>query len=307
MLNSLEQHKKILSKKYKHKLFYKNKTLSRQLDASTVFSQKNEKSSIKPFIKWVGGKRSALDHLIKRVPQQAYFNQYFESFVGGGALFFKLKPKRAHLYDINSKLIITYKVIKKNVNSVIKELEKHNRKHSKEYYMNIRDKFNKESDPLKLAGYFIYLNKTCFNGLYRVNKLGGFNVPMGSYKNPCIVDKSNLENVSKLLQNVEIEEQHFNQTKIVKNAFYYFDPPYHTTYDQYDENKFGEEDHKKLRDFCNSINNANSLFMVSNSNTKFIQNLYKGYCIEKVCVGKSVSCKSTGRTKENELIIRNYE
>ena len=261
----------------------------------------------KPFVKWVGSKRSALEHLQGRILEPSSYNTYYECFLGGGALFFKIQPEKAKLYDINLRLIITYQTIKKNVNDVIRELRKHQKLNSKDYFLACRNKFNKEKSLIKLAGLFIYLNKTCFNGLYRVNKKGDFNVPYGKYKNPKILDEENLINVSKLLKKKTIENKSFENTKIEKGAFYYIDPPYHKTFDQYDENKFNLKDHSNLRNFCKEINRAGGYFMLSNSNTKEIRNLYKNYKIETINVGKSVSCKSSGRGKEKELIIRNYE
>ena len=259
---------------------------------------------VKPFIKWVGGKRSALEYLSKRVPDN--YKTYYECFLGGGALFFKMQPKKAQLYDINKKLIIVYNVIKNDVQLVIRELKKHKKKSSKEYFLKCRDNFNKETDEVKIAAYFIYLNKTCFNGLYRVNKRGDFNVPYGKYKNPNIVDEENLLNISKLFENVIIGDQPFYKTKIEKGSFYYLDPPYHKTYDQYDENKFDIKDHISLGEYCSKLNKAGALFMVSNSDTKEIRKIYRKFNIEVIEVSKSVSCESRGRKKEKELIVRNY-
>ena len=258
----------------------------------------------KPFIKWVGGKRSALDHLKKRIPKE--YSNYYEVFLGGGALFFEIQPKTAILSDINDKLILTYKAIKQDVDSVIKELKKHEKNNSKEYFYKMRDKFNKEKELIKLASLFIYLNKTCFNGLYRVNQSGWFNVPYGQYNNPRIADEKNLRNVSELLKKVKLNNKSFNQTKIQSRSFYYLDPPYHQTFDQYDENQFNLSDHEKLRDFCKSLDKNQAFFMLSNSDTKEIRKLYKDFNVETIEANKSVSCKVNGRGKEKELIIRNY-
>ena len=235
------------------------------------------------------------------------YDRYYECFLGGGALFFKTQPESACLYDINSKLIITYQMIQKDVNAIIKELKKHQLKNTKDYYIVARKRFNEERDKLKLAGLFIYLNKTCFNGLYRVNQSGYFNVPYGKYENPLILDEQNLIAVSNLLKKTKIKKQSFECTKIERGAFYYLDPPYHKTFDQYDKNQFNENDHEELRNFCRKIDSGGGLFMLSNSDTPFIRKLYKGFKIESIKAGKSISCKSTGRKKEKELILRNYE
>jgi len=264
-----------------------------------------EKSfTAKPFLKWVGGKRSILPELLKRLPEE--YNEYYEPFVGGGALFFELQPKKAYLSDINFYLIITYQAVKDNLDELIKLLAKHKKNHCKEYYLKQRAKLSKEKDPVKIAGLFIYINKTCFNGLYRVNKSGGFNVPMGSYKNPNILDEETLSNCSKVLKNTKISQHGFEQVKIKKGAFYYIDPPYHKTYSQYDGSGFGEKEHIKLADFCKKIDKKGGYFMLSNSDTDLVRTLYKGYNIDEVQASRSVSCKAHQRGKEYELIIRNY-
>ena len=258
----------------------------------------------KPFVKWVGGKRSALGHLKTKLPKD--YTNYYECFLGGGALFFATQPEKATLSDINHNLIITYAAIKKDVDKVILELKKHKRNNSKEYFLKKRKQFNREKDKFKLAGIFIYLNKTCFNGLYRVNSKGEFNVPYGKYKNPPILDEITLRNVSRFLKTTKLSKKTFDEVKIEKGAFYYLDPPYHKTFDQYDKNQFNLDDHKNLRDFCKKLDKVGAYFMLSNSNTKCIKDLYKGFRIEVIQAGKSVSCKSSGRGKEKELVIRNY-
>ena len=172
----------------------------------------------RPFIKWVGGKRSILPELLKRVPNE--FDAYHEPFIGGGALFFALQPNEAYLADVNFHLVITYKVVRDSVDDLIRQLKIHERLHNKEYYLKARTKLFKEKEAVKIAALFIYLNKTCFNGLYRVNASGGFNVPMGDYKNPLICDEENLHNCSKVLKDVDIEQHGFSQEEIFKKDFY---------------------------------------------------------------------------------------
>lgn len=259
----------------------------------------------KPFVKWVGGKRSELPQLLERA-KSGFTGYYCEPFVGGGAMFFELQPENAHIADINFPLIMTYTAIRDNVDDVIRHLKTHKKKHSKEYYQIMRKKLNTESDNAKLAATFIYLNKTCFNGLYRVNKSGEFNVPMGSYKNPPILDEDNLRNCSIVLQDTKIEQKSFTQIKPKKNTFYYLDPPYHKTYSQYDGSGFGEEEHKKLADFCGKIDEVGSYFLLSNSDTPLIRSLYARYNIDVIKASRSVSCKAHQRGKENELIIKNH-
>lgn len=258
----------------------------------------------KPFLKWVGGKRSILSELISRLPKE--YNSYHEPFIGGGALFFAVKPKDAYLSDINFHLVITYKAVRDNVEGVIANLKTHAKNHSPEYYEKARKKLFKETDETKIASWLIYLNKTCFNGLYRVNKLGFFNVPIGDYDNPQILDEDTLRNDSQVLQGVQIKQHSFSQIKPKKKAFYYLDPPYHKTYDGYNGSGFGDDEHRALATFCRLIDSTGGYFMLSNSDTPFVRELYKGYTIEIVSASRMVSCKANQRGKENELIIRNY-
>ena len=268
----------------------------------------------KPFVKWVGGKRSLLETLQKYLPEN--YDTYHECFIGGGALFFEVQPEKSYISDINLPLIITYQTIRDDLDKLIEQLkthqEKHSKgKHSKEYYYVARKQFNTTfnttKDPIEIAGYFIYLNKTGYNGLYRVNKKGGFNVPIGSYENPTILDEDNLRAVSELLQTTEIYHHSFDQTKLKKNCFYYLDPPYHKTYAQYDGSGFLDEDHIKLAEFCSKIDKKNGYFMLSNSDTSLIRDLYKDFNIIEVISKRFVSCKSEQRGKQQELLITNYE
>lgn len=265
----------------------------------------SKRVSARPFLKWVGGKRSIINFLLERMPRE--YKAYHEPFLGGGALFFAEQPNKAYLSDINFHLIITFTAVRDNVDELIKLLTIHQANHNKAYYLKARVKLFEETEPVKIAALFIYLNKTCFNGLYRVNKAGKFNVPMGAYKNPAILDEPNLRNASQVLQGVEIKQHNFTQLKPKKGDFYYIDPPYHTTYSQYSNDGFGDEEHKRLADYCKTIDGLGGYFMVSNSDTPFVRELYKGYNIEQVSASRSVSCKAHQRGKENELIIRNYK
>lgn len=258
----------------------------------------------RPFLKWVGGKRSILPELLKRMP--AEYDAYHEPFMGGGALYFAVNPSEAYLSDVNFHLVLTFKAVRDDVEGLIRQLKIHARLHNKEYYLKARTKLFKEKDTTKLAALFIYLNKTCFNGLYRVNKSGGFNVPMGDYKDPNILDEENLRNASQVLKETDIQQHGFEHTKIYKGDFYYIDPPYHETYSGYDGSGFGDKEHQKLADFCKKIDERGGYFMLSNSDTPFVRKLYAGYNIETVSASRMVSCKAHQRGKENELIIRNY-
>lgn len=258
----------------------------------------------RPFLKWVGGKRSILPELLARLPET--YDTYNEPFLGGGALYFAVQPKEAILSDINFHLILTFKAVRNDVDGVIRNLKGHFSRHNAEYFARARERMFKEKDSTKLAALFIYLNKTCFNGLYRVNKAGQFNVPIGDYKSPPIVDVENLRACSAVLQGADIVQQSFTHLKPKKDDFYYLDPPYHETYDGYSGAGFGDTEHIALAEFCHVIHQKGGKFMLSNSDTPFVQNLYRGYTIEHVRASRSVSCKGDQRGKETELIIRNY-
>jgi len=268
-------------------------------------SKKTVKTLItKPFLKWVGGKRSILPELLRRIPGK--YNAYKEPFLGGGALYFALQPKKSFLSDINFHLILTFNAVKDDVDAVIALLEIHSKNHCKEYFLEARENLANEINYIEIAALFIYINKTCFNGLYRVNKSGKFNVPMGAYENPMILDRENLNNVSKILQSTTIEQHDFNCTKIKKGDFYYIDPPYHETYDGYSGKGFGDDKHIELAEFCRKIDIAGAYFMVSNSDTSLVRKIYNGYNIDIVSASRFVSCKAHQRGRTNELLIRNY-
>ena len=258
----------------------------------------SNKLKAKPFIKWAGGKRSLINQLKKRIPKS--FTGYYEPFVGGGILFYSISKKKSYLSDINYRLILTYQCIKNNPDKIVKNLLMHNLGHSKDYYIKCKNLFNKEVDPIKISSLFIYLNKTCFNGLYRVNRSGNFNVPMGNYKNPLIFDEKNLYNVSLMLKTTEIMQHSFEYTPIEKKGFYYLDPPYYKTFNQYTYDGFDEKSHERLAIFCEKINKMGAYFMLSYSDEKFIKNLYCNYYIENVSALHFISCKSHKREKKNE-------
>ncbi len=260
--------------------------------------------SARPFLKWVGGKRSILSTLQSRIPEN--YTHYYEPFLGGGALFFGGQPTKAALSDIDTHLITAFLAVRDNVADVIKVLKIHARHHNKAYYLKLRKTFSTEPDPIKKAALLIYLNKTCYNGLHRVNLKGEFNVPMGSYENPTILDETNLHHASRSLQKTTIKQQSFSKIRPKNGAFYYLDPPYHKKYNAYSAGGFGDEQHKTLANLCHAIHNAGGYFMLSNSDTTFIRKLYEKFKIENIMAGRSVSCKSHQRGRYNELLIRNY-
>ena len=243
------------------------------------------------------------------------YNRYFEPFIGGGALFFELQPENAYISDMNEELINLYSVVRDNVYELIADLNRH--EVSKEYFLEIRnldrtDEYKNLSD-MQRASRFIYLNRTCFNGLYRVNSQGQFNVPFGNYKNPRIVDENNLLNCSELLKNTEIKCADFSEilTKVKKGDFVYFDPPYvplneTSSFTSYTKDGFDMDMQFKLREACDELDSMGVMFMLSNSDTKFVNELYSNYEIKKVFASRAVNANAEGRGKITEVLVRNY-
>ena len=277
-----------------------------------VVLEKLEKETY-PIVKWVGGKRQLMFELLKNMPKS--YNRYFEPFIGGGALFFELQPENAYISDMNEELINLYSVVRDNVYELISDLNKH--EISKEYFLEIRNLDRtaeyKNLSNVQHASRFIYLNRTCFNGLYRVNSQGQFNVPFGNYKNPRIVDENNLLNCSELLKNTEIKCADFSEilTKVKKGDFVYFDPPYvplnvTSSFTSYTKDGFDMDMQFKLREVCDELDSMGVMFMLSNSDTKFVNELYSNYEIKKVFASRAVNANAEGRGKITEVLVRNY-
>ena len=266
-----------------------------------------------PIVKWVGGKRQLMFELQKNMPE--HYNRYFEPFIGGGALFFELQPENAYISDMNEELINLYQVVRDNVDALIEDLQKHDI--SKEYFMNIRnidrtEEYENWSD-IQKASRFIYLNRTCFNGMYRVNSKGEFNVPFGHYKNPRIVDENNLVNCSNLLQKTEIKHADFSEIlkEVKKGDFVYFDPPYvplneTSSFTSYTKDGFDLDMQLSLRDVCDELDSMGVKFLLSNSDTQFVNELYENYNIKKVFASRQINANADGRGKITEVLVRNY-
>lgn len=280
-------------------------------DLTDVPEEAPEGNKATPFLKWVGGKRSIIGELKARLPET--FNDYYEGFVGGGALFFELQPtlKKAFLSDANLDLVLTYSVIKKDPDKLLTVLKKHQRLNCEEYYYRQRSRHDLD-DPIEVAARMIYLNKTCFNGLYRVNSKGEFNVPMGKYTNPGIVSEPNIMACNKALQIADIQYKDFLKIEAREGDFCYFDPPYHPTSDtsftKYSKLDFSEKDQQALAEFCTQLHRKGVKVMVSNSNTPFIRNLFSSniFNIGIVNAPRSVNCKANGRSAVEEVLITNY-
>lgn len=275
----------------------------------------------RPFVKWVGGKRQLLKQfrLMGLYPPDEFDvhnGWYFEPFVGGGAVFFDLLPEKSYLSDLNSELVTTYNVIKNNVDKLIASLKKY--KYDKESFLNIRAKNPKKLSDIMVASRFIYLNHTCFNGMYRVNSKGEFNVPFGKYSNPTICDEQNLRRVSKALQNVEIKHQDYKAiTEFArKGDFIYFDPPYYpinisSSFTSYTKESFLDKEQIELRDTYLELHKRGCFVMLSNSNTPFINKIYSeikkyGIKINKVVAGRAINSNSAKRGKIKEILVTNY-
>lgn len=274
----------------------------------------------KPFVKWVGGKRQLLMQFrsMNLYPPENFdptTGKYFEPFVGGGAVFFDLLPKKAYLSDLNNELVITYNVIKNDVESLIKSLKKH--RSDKEYFLKVRAQNPKKLSDIAIASRFIYLNKTCFNGMYRVNSGGGFNVPFGRYINPLICDENNLRKVSKALKNVEIKHRDYKEVLNIakKGDFIYFDPPYYpvsetASFSSYTTESFLRNEQIELRDIYIKLHKRGCFVMLSNSDTPFINEIYsgiKGVKINIVSANRAINSKGLKRGKINELLVTNYD
>lgn len=269
----------------------------------------------KPFVKWAGGKTSLLPSLLERVPRN--IGTYFEPFVGGGALYFSLVPVKACITDINEELINLYKVVKTDVDNLIEKLKDYRKNNYKGYYYRVRDEDRKKEyknwSCLDRAARVLYLNKTCWNGLYRVNSQGYFNVPYGSYRNPLIVDESILRTCSLILTNTMLSVSSFESVLDVakEGDFVYFDPPYvpveFTSFTSYTKKDFGIEDQIKLSEVCDELNKKGVCFMLSNSYTPLVLSLYNNYRIDKVFAPRFINSKGDCRGRVEEALVMNYE
>jgi len=274
---------------------------------------------IPKFVKWAGGKGQLLGQFEPLFPKK--FNRYLEPFVGGGAVFFHIiqnfKPKKIIISDVNEELINTYKIVKTDVERLIIELKQHREYHlaeGKKYYLTIRATNPNDLLSLERAARFIYLNKTCFNGLYRVNSGGGFNVPMGSYENPDIVQEERLRIVSKLLKNVTIKVMSFEKILGIakKGDFIYFDPPYYplknkNSFTTYTKGAFLEKEQELLAEVFKKLDKKGCSVMLSNSDTKFIKDLYVKYNINFVQATRMINCNGDKRGKIKEVVVTNYK
>ena len=275
---------------------------------------------VAPVVKWVGGKRQLLPEIKKYSPKK--FNTYFEPFVGGGAVLFEFQPKNAIVNDINKELINLYSVIQNNVEELIAKLsDTDTYSNTSECYYRIREldrepqKYNKMTG-IDRAARILYLNKTCYNGLYRVNSVGEFNSPFGSYKNPNIVNEITLRAVNKYFNESNIKVLNVDFENAVKNAkkgdFIYFDPPYApisktSNFTGYNESGFGENEQIRLKTLCDILDKKGVKFLLSNSDCEFIRELYRDYNIVTIKAKRAINSNGNNRGTVSEVLIRNYE
>lgn len=272
---------------------------------------------VAPVVKWVGGKRQLLDVLTPLLPKR--ITLYYEPFVGGGAMLFNLQPQKAYVNDINNDLICVYNVIRSNVEELIDKLSEY--KNESEFFYSIRDldrnreKYEALSDVQKAAR-FLYLNKTCFNGLYRVNNAGEFNSPFGNYKNPNIVNAPVLRAVSSYLSNADVHLTSLDYSEVLKDvpkgAFVYLDPPYDpvsstSNFTGYSKGGFSQDEQIRLRQCCDELDARGVKFMLSNSSTEFIREQYINYKIITVQAKRAINSVAAKRGDVDEVVIRNYE
>lgn len=272
-----------------------------------------------PIVKWVGGKRQLLKDIIPMIPSD--YSTYVEPFIGGGAVLFELQPKKAIFNDLNSELINVYNIIKNNPIELIEKLNIHKNNNSADYFYSVREldrnieKYEQLSE-IDKAARIMYLNKTCYNGLFRVNSSGQFNSPYGRYKNPKIVDEEAILAMSRYFNENEITILNGDYKNSLKElddqTFVYLDPPYmpistSSSFTGYTENGFDINMQKELKEECDKLNEKGIKFLQSNSDCEFIRELYKDYSIKTIKAKRNINSKGNSRGEINEVLIYNYE
>ena len=275
---------------------------------------------VAPVVKWVGGKRQLLPEIKKYIPKK--FTTYYEPFMGGGAVLFELQPNKAIVNDVNEELINLYTVIKEFPEELIEELKKHAEfATDSEYFYKIREKDRNIIEytlmsNVEKAARIHFLNKTCYNGLFRVNKAGEFNAPFGRYKNPDVVNEITIRAVSKYFNeaNIEFRNTDFQEALkgIRKGSFVYFDPPYDPVTDSanftgYSKGGFDRNEQERLKKVCDELNKKGIKFLLSNSATSYIKDLYKDYTIEVIKAKRAINSNGDLRGEIDEVLVRNYE
>jgi DNA adenine methylase len=263
----------------------------------------------RPFLKWAGGKAQLIQQYQPYFPQN--FQTYYEPFLGGGAIFFHLFPQQAVLTDINPELVNVYQCVRDSLPALVELLEIHQRSHQQDYYYAMRSAPG--ITPIERAARFIYLNKTCFNGLYRENSKGQFNVPMGRYKDPKIYSLEVLESVAIALRQTEIAVRSFDAVleQATAQDFVYFDPPYHpisltSCFTGYSRHSFGVAEQVRLRDTALTLAERGVKVMLSNSDCEFIRDLYQEFNLHSISASRAINSKSQNRGKIAEVLVTSY-
>jgi DNA adenine methylase len=281
------------------------------LMAVALVPEPKEAADAKPFLKWVGGKRQLLPHLVRHAPHPSEVGTYYEPFLGGGALFFHLQPGRAVLSDSNARLIRAYRGLRDDADGVIDRLKTYRHLHDKHFFLKMRKLDVDAQTDTGVAAWLIYLNRTSYNGLYRVNSRNLFNVPFGDYKKPMICDEENLRACARVLKHAsKIEVCDFVDAvkDATKGDFVYFDPPYATLtntsmFTDYTSQGFGDEDQIRLRDVATDLRSRGVRVLVSNSSAERVSKWYRTFKRVFVDARRSVNCKPGSRGPVQELII----
>ena len=268
-----------------------------------------------PIVKWAGGKSRLLAQLLPLLPSGIELRRHVEPFAGGAAVFFALRPERALLCDINPALIGTYEVVRDQVDALVEQLERLARRHDERAYYEVRERYNRarKQGGVERAAMFIYLNKTCFNGLHRVNHKGEFNVPVGRYASPRILNEQALRSASVQLQATELRCTGFEALLSCARPgdFVYLDPPYEpvsetASFTAYAQTGFDRSDQLRLRDVYAALDRRGCRLMLSNSDTPFIRDLYRDYNLDFVAASRAINSDASKRGPVQEVVVRNY-
>jgi DNA adenine methylase len=272
---------------------------------------KSESAAASPFIKWAGGKKSLLSQFAPHFPPAGSYRRYFEPFVGSAAVFFHLQPENSHLFDVNPRLIEVYEAVRDHVEDLIAVLKGH--RNEKDHFYAVRAQAENDLSPVERAARFIFLNKTCYNGLYRVNRQGQFNVPFGRYTNPKICDETGLRIASGALQAARLRVADFAILLDLVQAgdLIYFDPPYEplsatSSFTSYTSGGFSSEDQRRLAAVYRELDRRGCLLMLSNSSAPLIFELYQDYRVHKISARRAINSKPGGRGQIVELLVTNF-
>ncbi|MDZ4769684.1 MAG: DNA adenine methylase [Chloroflexota bacterium] len=266
----------------------------------------------RPVLKWAGGKAALIPQFLPHLPSPDHYARYIEPFIGGAALFFYLQPENALLFDLNPHLVELYVTVRDHVDDLIVALKKHHNDH--DYFYEVRAQQTEALTPIERAARFIFLNRTCYNGLYRVNRQGKFNVPFGKYKNPTLCDEPGLRAASAALRNASIETADFERLIDVaqRGDFIYFDPPYEpltptSSFTSYTNDGFTSQDQARLAELYRALDARGCLLMLSNSSAPLIYTLYQDFHIQPIQARRAINSKAEGRGVVTELLVTNYQ